>query len=389
MHKNRQLQLMIIAALCLGMAACGLEGTTATVQPGAAATSAVETYVAQLTLSAGQNAVAQLTQLARDASQVTPISPTMTPVTPTATSRPPTPPPTPTQPNPTPAMCDQAQLIANVSVNDGTVFQAGAAFTKTWRLKNTGGCIWTSDYALVYSSGDQLPGAQVVAFSGSVNPGQTVDLSVNLAAPDQAGAYNEGWLLRNSSGVLFGVDSDGGTPLWVRIEVNQKTQITFEFVSILCAADWRSTGFGKLACPSPGIDTTRGFVAVQPDPILEDGTTSNKPAVITYPSQTANGEISGRYPALKIRDGDHFIAVIGCIYESTTCNVRFYLNYSADSGSVKNLGTWAVLYNRHSRKIDVDLSPLAGKSVELILTVTNNGTSGEDWAYWLMPAVYR
>jgi hypothetical protein len=212
---------------------------------------------------------------------------------------------------------------------------------------------------------------------------------VDLTAPDQTGVYNEGWVLRNSSDVLFGVGSDGSTPLWVRIQVSQKTQIAYELISILCAADWRSTGYGKLDCPSPGIDTARGFVMLQPNPILEDGTTSDKPAIITYPGQTSNGVISGRYPALRIKDGDHFISQIGCLYESTTCNVRFYLNYSADSGSVQNLGKWAETYSRHGRKIDVDLSPLAGKSVELILTVTNNGISGNDWAYWLMPAVYR
>jgi hypothetical protein len=382
---------MIVAALCLGMAACGLKERTATVQPGdgAVATSAVETFVAQLTLSAGQTAVAQLTQLASNTPQVTLISPTTTPLTPTATPQRPTPTPSPTQPPPTPAVCDQAQLIASVSVDDGTVFQAGASFTKTWRLKNTGGCIWTSDYALVYNSGDLLPGAQVVALHGNVNPGQTVDLSVDLTAPDQTGVYSEGWVMRNSSGILFGVGSNGSTPLWVRIQVNEKTQIAYEFISILCAANWVSTDYGTLDCPSSGIDTARGFVTVQPNPILEDGTISDKPAIITFPSQTSNGVISGTYPAFKIKDGDHFITEIGCLYECTTCNVKFYLNYIIDSGSLENLGKWTVTYSRHGRKIDIDLSPLAGESVELILTVTNNGTSGDDWAYWLMPAVYR
>jgi hypothetical protein len=286
-------------------------------------------------------------------------------------------------------MCDQAQLIASISVDDGTVFPAAASFTKIWRVKNTGGCIWTSNYALVYSIGDRLSGAQVVPFSGNVNPGQTVDISVDLTAPDQTGVYSEGWVIRNSSGILFGVGSDGSVPLWVKIQVNEKTKVAYELVSILCAANWISTDYGSLDCPSSGVDTTQGFVTVQPNPILENGETSDKPAIITYPSQSTNGVISGTYPAFNIKDGDHFITQIGCLYDCTTCNVKFYLNYSVDSGSVENLGKWTVTYSRHSRKIDIDLSSLAGESVELILTVSNNGTSGDDWAYWLMPAVYR
>jgi hypothetical protein len=40
--------------------------------------------------------------------------------------------------------------------------------------------------------------------AGIVNPGQTVDISVNLTAPSDVGDYTGNWKLRDASGVLFG-----------------------------------------------------------------------------------------------------------------------------------------------------------------------------------------
>ena len=52
--------------------------------------------------------------------------------------------------------CDWAQFIADVTVPDGTTYTPGATFQKTWRLKNIGTCTWTTSYALIFDSGNQL-----------------------------------------------------------------------------------------------------------------------------------------------------------------------------------------------------------------------------------------
>ena len=41
------------------------------------------------------------------------------------------------------------------------------------------------------------------ALAGNVNPGQEVDISVNLKAPSSNGSYKGWWGLRNASGVMF------------------------------------------------------------------------------------------------------------------------------------------------------------------------------------------
>jgi len=71
---------------------------------------------------------------------IPPPPPTVTPLPPlTPTQTPFTVPPTVS-----PAGCDRASFIADVRVPDGTLFTPGAAFSKTWRLKNSGSCTWTS-----------------------------------------------------------------------------------------------------------------------------------------------------------------------------------------------------------------------------------------------------
>lgn len=100
------------------------------------------------------------------------------------------------------SICDQAQFLSE-TIPDGTNFNAGDTFTKTWRMKNIGNCTWNG-YALVFDNGDAMSGVSPIAI-GTVAPGQEVDLSVNLTAPASSGTYRGYWRIRNASGVLIPV----------------------------------------------------------------------------------------------------------------------------------------------------------------------------------------
>jgi len=116
--------------------------------------------------------------------------------------------------------CDRAQFVTDVTIPDGTDFAPGATFTKTWRLRNNGTCTWTSGYALVFDSGVALGGpASQQLTTGTVAPGQTIDVSVNLTAPAAVGTYRGNWRLRNASGAVFGIGPAGNLPFWVEVEV--------------------------------------------------------------------------------------------------------------------------------------------------------------------------
>jgi hypothetical protein len=137
-------------------------------------------------------------------------TPTETPPTPTATES-----PTVTQTQavnvvvPGPAtqanLCDSAVFISDLTIPDGTVLASGATFTKTWRLKNSGTCTWSADYALVFVNGNRMEGTSPQKLEGkTVAPGQSVDISVNMIAPATSGSYKGYWQMQNASKVVFG-----------------------------------------------------------------------------------------------------------------------------------------------------------------------------------------
>lgn len=184
-----------LTVLLLAALACNLpqsQTTVATPEVDAAFTAAAQTVAAQLTQSA-------LTMNAPTATGVV-LPPTNTTTAPTIApppTFPPTVPPTSTQ------ICDKAQFIDDITIDDGTVMTPGEVFIKTWRIKNVGTCSWTPGYTVIFDHGDQMGGPSSQALVGNVNPGQTVDISVTLTAPASNNHYVGYWKLRNASGVTF------------------------------------------------------------------------------------------------------------------------------------------------------------------------------------------
>ena len=101
----------------------------------------------------------------------------------------------PPEPEDNPDPCYQALLIGE-SVPDGTIFEAGEAFAKSWILRNTGSCTWTPDYRLVFSSGDQMDGPDSVRLDEYVAPGDHTEILVQLTAPSQEGTHTGYWRMK-------------------------------------------------------------------------------------------------------------------------------------------------------------------------------------------------
>jgi hypothetical protein len=69
--------------------------------------------------------------------------------------------------------------------------------------------------------------------------------------------------------------------------------------------------------------------------------------------------------------------------------VCFKLEYQIGNGETKTLGRWTEAYDGKYTKVDVDLSPLAGKDVKFILTVRAKDTFDQDSALWIHPSIWR
>ncbi|RPH70451.1 hypothetical protein EHM76_06590, partial [bacterium] len=116
------------------------------------------------------------------------------------------------------ACTDLAQFVSDVTVSDGTRFDAGATFTKTWRLRNIGTCTWSNTYTMFYFDGTQMGPNTSVNLPSNTPPGASVDVSVNLTAPNTAGRYRGFWKFKNANGVIFGLGANA-RPWWVDINV--------------------------------------------------------------------------------------------------------------------------------------------------------------------------
>ena len=114
---------------------------------------------------------------------------------------------------------DRAEFVADVTVPDGSNFAPGAAFVKTWQLRNSGTTTWDTSYALVYVRGEQMGGPAAVPLTANVAPGQTVDISVDMVAPAATGSYTGFWQMRTAAGGLFGVGGGANEPIYVQINV--------------------------------------------------------------------------------------------------------------------------------------------------------------------------
>ncbi len=188
------------------------------------------TAAAQTKTTVAQTIEAQLTQIA---------------VNPQTTPSPPTPLPTelataPAQPTeigatapPSSENCDRATFIEDVTVPDGTVYEPGETFVKTWRLQNAGECAWNAGYAVVFDKGDAMGSpASFPLTSGEVQPGEQVEVSVTLQAPNEPGEYRGDWKLRNASGQIFGLGNSGTSSFWTIINVGSAPDFSVFFDNV-------------------------------------------------------------------------------------------------------------------------------------------------------------
>lgn len=229
---TRLFHLFIVCTLFLS--ACNLpsgdsEGS------GAAATFAAQTVEALLNTSP--------TQTQTTANSVPPTL-TFTPL-PTNTNTP--------APTATPT-CPQAQFVTDVTVPDGTIMTPGQAFTKKWRIRNTGQCAWNG-YNLVFDSGDAMSGPASKAI-GVVNPGQEIDLEVNLTAPNSAGNYKGYWRIVSNSNVLVPIlNGYQGRAFYVDIKVQSPPTATntsaplFAVTSVNYSLGTWGDGVATINCP--------------------------------------------------------------------------------------------------------------------------------------------
>ena len=109
-----------------------------------------------------------------------------------------------------------ARFVCDVSIFDGTQMAPSTKFTKIWRLKNTGEVPWPPGTQIMFVGGDQMSASLTVPLSrqAAVQPGEEVDVAVDLVAPQEHGRYVGYWRLTGPMG-----RKKWGQRVWAHIHV--------------------------------------------------------------------------------------------------------------------------------------------------------------------------
>jgi|GEM_PF-967776 len=124
-------------------------------------------------------------------------APTATQPAPTATATavPPTVPPSPVP-------CRNVATFVNEMIPDGTQFQPGQQFNKSWTIRNDGNCPWNNAYQLIWTGGERMTSVSTVALPDTA-PGGAATLTISMAAPAQPGSHAGQWQLRDPKAAAF------------------------------------------------------------------------------------------------------------------------------------------------------------------------------------------
>lgn len=288
------------------------------------------------------------------------------------------------------APCYHATFIKNVTISDGAGFQPNESIMKMWRVQNTGSCEWSAKTVLAFAHGIDFDVPPSLPLGTSVPPGAIIDISIDVKTPARSGTFQGFWKLQNEMGVpiemLGSPDSEIALKIVVFIPDTPEPGMAFDFTSNFCSAEW-TTAQGLMACPSKELAGDEGAVIRSFTPWLENNSQDNEPALLVMPDVSDTGYISAIYPKFKVKEGDRFKTVIGCLRKAFKCRVTFNVNYTEDGIVVKNLLTWEEIFDGKLKSIDLNLDQLKGKTVQFILRVDNSGTSLDDQAFWLWPRI--
>jgi hypothetical protein len=396
----------------LVLSACNMPGGETpppTNQPGLIYTAAHQTVAAEMTQAAQRvTPTPQATLGPTDAPVVNPVNTATQEATSTNTPPPPAtqagPTNTPPPPTATPIPCDRASFVVKgETYKDGTEVVAGTSFLKTWRLKNTGSCTWGTGYSVVFISGDALSApASFQMTTRPVAPGEEVDISIAMKAPDKTGEYTGNWKLRNSSGAIFGLGNNN-LPFWIKIKVVSPAtptptpapagSVTLDFLDKAPGAEWQNASkvltWGDPANPQDGV------VNYLYNLTLSDGIFYEK-VLATYPQVVENGVIRGVFSPYFVQSGDYFKAKVGINPGCTAGQVKFQLGYILTGTPTPTPMAEPVVFREWTKtcdgnllELDVDLSSLAGKTLRWVLSVHADGSPDQDQAIWVKPRIQR
>lgn len=105
---------------------------------------------------------------------------------------------------PSPEACaPDAEVVEDIILSEGGTYSPNTEFIKTWRVRNSGNCVWDKAYTISLVDGETM-GAETSAVLPKTGPGEITKISIGMVAPAAPGEHRGVWRLRAPSGEFFG-----------------------------------------------------------------------------------------------------------------------------------------------------------------------------------------
>ncbi len=373
MMKRFGILILLATLLLVGCGAIPTYPAVATLDIGQAI---AQTAAVEFTRVSGENSTA-VTAVPDDSSEMEPVA-TAAPSNPTVAE--------------TQKPKDIALLLGTLSMSPGSEVYAGEKFYVTWRIRNIGETVWNEDYSLVYIGGEAFGQDPALPLSVEVAPGEIIDLTLVLTAPELSGNYRGEWLLVAPDGEGFGVGYEDPQPLLVDVVVDYHSvdlgdhELRLLFMDY-STAEWRDQ-HGPAFCSAFGNIGVHGLVTREDQVVFEGENKENEPTLILQPAQGEGGFIEGRFTPYHVTARNYFTTYIGCLEEGKFCDVsiKIYVQVVGESsvdlyweGGQINDGEWV--------RIHQPLEKYRNDDIIFIFRVENNGDATGDIVGWLGPMI--
>jgi hypothetical protein len=164
--------------------------------------------------------------------------------------------------------------------------------------------------------------------------------------------------------------------------------VALDFMALLCDAKWMNGGQHLTACPAANEDHSGGY-AVPIDPSTENLPVGT-PVLLTIPATNGYAALFLKYPGFTVHAGDRFRTTLRCQTDAP-CDIQYALEYFDMNGEYSGpFLSWNYLGGDPEINVDEDLSSLAGKTVQFVLTLRpQNDDPSVDRSLWISPYIYR
>ncbi len=225
---------------------------------------------------------------------------------------------------------DEFTYVSDITVPDGMTITPHTIFTKTWYVRNSGTCMWNSNYKIVYHSGDDVGRAKsfpLLRPGNYIRPGESTVVTVELLAPSEIGSsYSTSWALESDNGIRFGSGPAKNVYLSSNFRVDSSFILSQNFGSIICSDD-----FGYFTCGINNSNSDRGSVYYDETPMTEAGRYLGSPGIAVIPPKGENTTVRFEFGPLRFPRGSWFYTNFSCRPETPTCDVQVRL-YARETG---------------------------------------------------------